>query len=567
MGQARERTHFSLRLLALDRSCAGGSTALVYQAEDRDTGTQVALKVLHGPERVPREAVEREIAFGCTITHDNLVRLIDVFAEGRQLIIVWELVRGCDLQVLLCRCGGRMPEDMAAFFFTQALRGLVFMHANGFCHRDIKPENCMVDLETQQLKLIDFGLSKHLHSAKTLGVGTPELLKWYEHNFGHVVRQGYDARRVDAWAMGVLMYLLVTGRCPFEDPANTNNVVITINNIRAGRMKPVPPGLSRGCADMILGLLQPKPENRTTLEELLECEWLASSARRYARTAPLHDGSPPVGSGPSPLEQWIDLRAYREVAVTALADAEEPRGAAAAPTPARVDNPHHSSAAAAPAGPAVAPATTAVASQTVEPDAGERGGSWSQALQEEVEADVAAAARAMLGVAGVHPAPATAIVAAGKRVTPPSPSAPPVAASSPLRASSIPPIRAIDDRLEGGDQGGGGGSAMARAPEPATPVAAEAAGDRRGGRRPHHHGAGGRGRRHRRSRRHRHRHTHEERSSEGGSGSGSGDGADSDGSSLDSSAGAEAGPRRRREHHKGPLSRLAALLHRKVHLG
>ncbi|GFH17625.1 protein kinase domain-containing protein, partial [Haematococcus lacustris] len=67
--------------------------------------------------------------------------------------------------------------------------------------------------------LIDFGLSKHLASARTLGVGTPdylspEMLQVWTNYTGTPVP--YDARAVDAWAMGVLMFLLITGKYPFE---------------------------------------------------------------------------------------------------------------------------------------------------------------------------------------------------------------------------------------------------------------------------------------------------------------------------------------------------------------
>ena len=71
---------------------------------------------------------------------------------------------------------GSLPEREARGLFKQLLSGITCIHENGFCHRDIKPENCMVETATGTLKIIDFGLSKHLDSAKTVGIGTPDYM-------------------------------------------------------------------------------------------------------------------------------------------------------------------------------------------------------------------------------------------------------------------------------------------------------------------------------------------------------------------------------------------------------
>ena len=157
-----------------------GGTAVVYEAEDMENNRQkVALKVMNNRDGVmamPVKAVKREIEYASSISHDNIVKLVDVFAEKQSLVIVWELVAGADLLDLLNEYGGRMSERRAFKYFAQLLNGVLFLHSNGFCHRDLKPENCMVDKSTHILKIIDFGLSKHLDSAITLGVGTPDYM-------------------------------------------------------------------------------------------------------------------------------------------------------------------------------------------------------------------------------------------------------------------------------------------------------------------------------------------------------------------------------------------------------
>ncbi|KAG1658882.1 hypothetical protein FOA52_000670 [Chlamydomonas sp. UWO 241] len=89
-------------------------------------------------------------------------------------------------------------------------------------------------------------------------------------------------KAVDAWAMGVLLFLLTTSKYPFEDPGAPQNLAHTVANVMAGRMRPFPAEMSAGCRSCIMGLLRPDPKQRTTLEELKANPWLASEARTHA---------------------------------------------------------------------------------------------------------------------------------------------------------------------------------------------------------------------------------------------------------------------------------------------
>ncbi|CAD7698637.1 unnamed protein product [Ostreobium quekettii] len=280
-----------------------GATAVVYEAQDLQDpgGSPVALKVLNatgGQMSVPLKIVKREVQYACNMRHNNIVRLLDVFAEGKQLILVWELISGPDLLDLLNEHGGRMPEDLMAFYFYQLVKGVVFMHDNGFCHRDLKPENCMVEKETQLLKIIDFGLSKHIDSVNTLGVGTPDYMCPEMLGIGPSMTGAgpkYDAKAVDVWAMGVLMYLLVTGVYPFEDPAHPNSVSHTLQNVRAGRMRPFPDHVTQECGEIIKHMLQREPHRRINLKQIMQHPWLKTHAMIHAKKI----GRPELGSDDS----------------------------------------------------------------------------------------------------------------------------------------------------------------------------------------------------------------------------------------------------------------------------
>jgi serine/threonine protein kinase len=181
--------------------------------------------------------------------------------------------------------GGVMPERSARAYFKQLLDGIACIHAHGFCHRDIKPENAIIEQDTGVLKIIDFGLSKHLDSARTLGIGTPdymapEILGRTQNPGGGLVSENenetgsYDPESVDVWAMGVMLYLLLTGTYPFEDRTRPGNVTATLRRVREGRVNPFPKNVRETARDLVGRMIQVDPRRRARLEDVANHPWL-----------------------------------------------------------------------------------------------------------------------------------------------------------------------------------------------------------------------------------------------------------------------------------------------------
>jgi serine/threonine-protein kinase len=205
---------YEIRAL-LGRGGMGG----VYRAHDRKTDTLVALKLLPAeraaaPEHAAR--FQREATTGKRITHPNVVTVFDKgeLPDG-SLYLTMELLEGRSLADELD--AGPMPYPRAIRLTDQILHGLQAAHELGIAHRDVKPDNVvLVQRDGREIaKVVDFGIASNERAAFKLtaaGVafGTPEYLS-PEMSMGLAV----DAR-ADQYAVGVMLYQLVTGRLPFS---------------------------------------------------------------------------------------------------------------------------------------------------------------------------------------------------------------------------------------------------------------------------------------------------------------------------------------------------------------
>ncbi len=137
-----------------------------------------------------------------------------------QIFIVLELITGGELFDKIV-AEGRFDEPTARFYFRQLLKGVKYCHGQGVCHRDLKPENLLLDANGL-LKISDFGLSA-LYTGSAEDEGRATLLHTTCGTPNYVAPEvladkGYDGRAADVWSCGVILYVLLAGFLPFDEP-------------------------------------------------------------------------------------------------------------------------------------------------------------------------------------------------------------------------------------------------------------------------------------------------------------------------------------------------------------
>ncbi|KAI0463277.1 hypothetical protein LJB42_003298 [Komagataella kurtzmanii] len=280
---------FSMRLSQMDalpsipkleygRTLGQGSFAIVKSASFKDDPAKlVAVKLIHKKyalkSGLSTSQVSREVNIQAYCSnHPNVTKLYDANEDPNWLYLIMELADNGDLFDKIEPDVG-VDDTVAHFFFCQLLSAVRYIHGQGVAHRDIKPENILLD-SRGNLKLADFGLACVFQkNGKKRLVNTPCGSPPYmapEVAYSTT----YDAELSDLWSCAILLYVLLSGQTPWDEPTEYDPDFANFLQQR-GKLISGPWGkFSPSALSLLRAVLKPNPANRITVSDVMDHRWV-----------------------------------------------------------------------------------------------------------------------------------------------------------------------------------------------------------------------------------------------------------------------------------------------------
>jgi 5'-AMP-activated protein kinase catalytic alpha subunit len=256
----------NLGTFILGQKLGSGTFGVVRLATHIITGEKVAVKILD-KYKILKEAdkrrLEREIKILKILRHNNIVHLYNVIQTSSTIYLVMEYVDGNELFEYIVH-KRRLSELEACKFYQQLISGVEYLGKLGIAHRDLKPENLLLD-KKKNIKIVDFGLSNLYRNNELLCTAcgspcyaAPEMLNG----------KRYNGLQVDIWSSGIVLYAMICGTLPFEDPDNN----ILYKKIKQGNFN-IPEFVSDKAKDILHRILNIDPAKRYTIEQIKSHPW------------------------------------------------------------------------------------------------------------------------------------------------------------------------------------------------------------------------------------------------------------------------------------------------------
>ncbi|XP_053723935.1 caM kinase-like vesicle-associated protein [Synchiropus splendidus] len=252
----------------------------IYRAKDRNTLKMFTCKKFNKKDgRKVRKAAKNEVMILKMIKHHNILQLVDVFETKKEYFIFLELATGREVFDWILDQGYYSERDTSNVM-RQVLEAVAYLHSLNIVHRNLKLENLVYFNRLKHSKIVisDFQLAKLENGLIKDPCGTPEYLAPEV-----VARQRYG-RPVDCWAIGVIMYILLSGNPPFYDDSEDDsdnrdrNLFLKILSGDYEFDSPYWDDISDSAKTLVASLMDVDQDQRLTAQEAIAHEWISGNA-------------------------------------------------------------------------------------------------------------------------------------------------------------------------------------------------------------------------------------------------------------------------------------------------
>lgn len=252
-----------------------GTYSKVRIAERSNNGEFLAVKIID--KRIAKKSyvtkfLPRELEIAVLVKHPNVICTYEILHQGELVYIIMDYAERGDLLQLIQTCGG-VSEKEAKRMFKEMAEAVKYLHNLGIAHRDLKCENILI-MHDKRIALSDFGFSRlyldQQHgdvTSKTYcgsrAYASPELLRGAP----------YDPRTNDVWSLGVILFIMICGKMPFDD---RNLKLMLKKQMSEGVTVPetVKTQVSSECVRLVHQILDPNTDSRPGVVDILQSDWL-----------------------------------------------------------------------------------------------------------------------------------------------------------------------------------------------------------------------------------------------------------------------------------------------------
>ena len=280
----------NLNFYRIGRVIGQGGFAKVNLGLNVLTGRVVAIKSFNkniktkGGDKINMDKILYEINLMRKLNHQNITKILETFEDEQYYFIIMEYINGGNLFSYVKK-RRKLSEKVAKFIFRQIILGIQHIHSQLIVHRDIKLENILIDMNNN-IKICDFGIGIVLSSENQplySHCGTPVYIA--PEIILSTKEKGYNGFPVDIWSAGIALYIMISGKLPFNLNESHNDFDNLDEDNSKGKNKKLKyeiihkepkylENISDELRDLLKGLLNKDPKKRLTCEEILNHPWL-----------------------------------------------------------------------------------------------------------------------------------------------------------------------------------------------------------------------------------------------------------------------------------------------------